>query len=42
MDDLTISTTTTTTYVQARCVLTPLDDTVNWARLNSNQKNLEA
>jgi len=30
MDDLTIS---TTTHVQARWVLTALDDTVNWARM---------
>ena len=30
MDDLTIS---TTTHVQARWVITALDDTVNWARL---------
>ena len=30
MDDLTI---TTTTRVQARWLLTALDDTVNWARM---------
>jgi len=30
MDDLTIS---TTTHVQARWVLTALDDTVNWGRM---------
>jgi len=38
MDDLTIS---TTTHVQARWVLTALDDTVNWARMKF-KPNLEA